>query len=143
MNKLVGFGSTISWDSTGGNSFVVLASVVDGDKLESKTSFAATTLLADTFVTKAKTEIDPGSLKFTIAYLPGGTEFEELKAAHILMNAPAPHWELSFIPDGEASGSGSGVVTESFYAHVGSLSREIKKKDFLVCEITLELTGPI
>lgn len=90
MNKLVGFGSTISWDSTGGNSFVVLASVVDGDKLESKTSFAATTLLADTFVTKAKTEIDPGSLKFTIAYLPGGTEFEELKAAHILMKF-APH----------------------------------------------------
>ena len=141
INKLVGFGAVIAWDSTGGSSFVTLATIVDGDKTEAKWDTANTTLLSEKAQTHAKTEYNPGELKLTVAYFPGGTEYQSLKTSFLAVNAPPPQWQITFANDGE--GNGSGLTVETFYANVTGLSREVKKKDFLVTEITLKLYGGI
>jgi hypothetical protein len=141
LNKLVGFGSVIAWDSTGGTDYVSLATVVDGDKFEAVWATADTTFLSEKAKTCAKTEYDPGTMKFTIAYFPGGTEYDALKTAFLAVNAAPPSWQITFANDNE--GAGSGLVPDTFSAHVVGLSRELKKKDFLVCEITLKLYGGI
>jgi hypothetical protein len=141
--KRVGFGATISWDSAGGSTFVVIGTVVDGDKNDAKWKTAKTSLLSEKADTFSKTSYDPGEFKFTIIYDPLDTEYQALKTAFLAVNEPAPQWELSFVDSGSESGSGSGDCSDTFFAHVVGLSREVKKEDFLTAEVTLKLTGTI
>lgn len=137
--KRVGFGVTLGWDSAAGSSYTVIGTVVDGDKMEAKWKTANTALLSEKADTFAKTSYDPGELKFTLNYDPLSSEYSALKTSFLAVNATAPTWQISF-PD---SGAGSGATTETFSGLIVGLSREFKKADYLVCEITIKLTGGI
>lgn len=137
--KRTGIGCTLGWDSTGGTTYVALGTVVDGDKFEAMFKTANTSLLSDVGETFAKTSYDPGTFKFTVIYDPLASDYTNLKTNFALVNALAPHWQISF-PD---TGSGSGATTDAFFGHIVGLSRELKKGDFLVCEITVKITGTI
>jgi|ERR1017187_233865 hypothetical protein len=139
FEKRVGFGVTLGWDSTGGSSYAVIGTVVDGDKFEAKWKTANTSLLSDKAETFSKTSYDPGELKFTINYDPLASDYTNLKTSFLAVNATAPAWQVSF-PD---SGAGSGSTTETFSGHIVGLSREFKKDSYLVCEVTIKLTGGI
>ena len=141
IEKRVGMGCTISWDSAGGTSYTVIGSVVDGDKNEAKAKTAKTALLSEFWDTFAKVSADPGEFKFTIVYDPGASEYHSLATSLAQIDATAPTWQLSFPDNGLGFGSGSGAVVETFAGLVIGLSREIKKDDFLVAEVTIKLTG--
>ena|ERR1700722_6502774 len=137
--KRVGAGCTLAWDSTGGTTWATLGTVVDGDKFEAMWKTANTSILADVGETFAKTSYDPGTFKFTVIYDPLDSEYAALKTNFATLNVLAPHWQISF-PD---TGAGSGSTTDTFFGLIVGLSREVKKADFLVCEITVKLTGVI
>lgn len=141
LEKRVGFGCTLGVDYSGNTSFGVIANIIDGDKMDAKWKVANTSLLSDKADTYSKTSYAPGTLKFTIAYDPLNSDYTNLKTAFLAVNQPAPNWQVSF-PDA-GTGNGSGATTDTFYAHVVGLSREVKKDSFLVCEIELQLTGGI
>jgi hypothetical protein len=82
--------------------------------------------------------VDPGEMKICLAYDPLCSEYQALAAQLAVINGAPPNWKISF-PD--ADGSGSGVTTETFHAHIISMSREVKKESFLVAEVGLKLTG--
>ena len=132
----VGLGCTIGWDSTGGTSYVVIGSVVDGDKVESKWKTANITLLSQKAERFSKTSYDPGQFKFTVIYDPLSTEYANLKTSFLAANSVAPNWQISFVDAG--TGNGSGATTDTFAAHIIGLSRDVKKAEFLMCEITLQ-----
>jgi hypothetical protein len=138
FEKRIGLGCTIGWCSSGSTSpIVVLGTVVDGDKTEAKAKTANTSILSDVWETFSKASIDPGEFKFTVVYDPLASDYQNLATSLAQVNALPPYWQLSF-PD---NGSGSGSTTEEFYGHVVAMSREIKKNDFLMTEVTLKLTG--
>lgn len=142
FNKLVGYGTVIAWNSSGLTTPLTnFATIVDGDKTEAKWATADTTLLSEVAKTCAKTEYDPGELKLTFAYFPGGTEYQSLKTAFLAVNDAPCYFQLTFANDGE--GAGSGLTTDVFYGHVVGLSREVKKKDFLTSDVTIKLYGGI
>ena len=141
FEQRVGSGCTLGWDSTGGSSYVVLGTVVDGDKFEAKFKTANISLLSDVAEKFSKTSYDPGSFKFTIVYDPLASEYLALKASFITINAPHPKWQLSF-PD-TTGGAGSGAATEIFTGPIIGLGREVKKDAFLMVDVEVKLSGAI
>jgi hypothetical protein len=140
--KRSGTGVTIGWDVDGGTSYTLIGIVVDGDKTEAKWATAKTSLLADSADTFVKTSYDPGEFKFTVVYDPDDSGYQALEASFKDVNCPPPSWEITF-PDQDCTGIGSGSTTETFSAHIVGLSREVKKDNFLMAEVTLKLTGAI
>lgn len=139
LSKRIGLGVTLGVDTAGGTSYTTLAAVVDGlNEGESKATMVDTTVLSDTFMTKSKSQIDPGEVTLTIAYDPDEATSVTLKTLHASTSATPPTWLIT-LPSGTL-GAGT-ITTKSFAAHLSGMGREIKRDGMIVCSITLTKTG--
>ncbi len=139
VSKRIGLGVTLSVDVTGGTSFSLIGAVVDGiSEGEAKADMVDTSILADIFKTKSKSQVDPGEVTLTIAYDPDEGSSTGFKLLLASVNAVAPNWKISY-PSGTL-GTGS-ITYKTFFAHHSGMGRETKKDGMIVCAITLTKTG--
>jgi hypothetical protein len=130
--KRVGYGNSLGVDVTGGSTFVLVASVVDGfEGPDAKAKNAETSLLTDWYDTFAPTSVDPGSVTYKIAYDPADANTHTL--ALLLASGAVANWQLTY--------SGGTPPTETFLGHVEHMGRSMKKGDFLVCNISIKVSG--
>jgi hypothetical protein len=141
LNRRIGLGFTLAVDASGGSSFTTLGSIVDGLKEEqAKAEMVDTSVLADLYKTKSKSQIDPGGFTLMIAYDPDDATTTALVAIFKNTSAVPPNWRISY-PSGT---QGAGIVqTETFKAHLSAMGREIVRDKMITCEITLTKTGTI
>ena len=80
VNKRIGLGFTLSVDPLGGTSYTTIGAIVDGfGESEAKAMMVETAILTDVFITKSKSQVDPGEVTFIIAYDPD-------EASSVLLN---------------------------------------------------------
>lgn len=139
VNKRIGYGMTLGCDPNGGTSYTTLGAIVDGLKDgDAKADTADTTLLADTYKTKSKGQVDPGEASFTIAYDPDEATSTTLATLLGTASATPPTWIVT-LPAGTL-GSGS-ITTKTFAGHLTGMGREIMKDKMITCNITITKTG--
>ncbi len=139
VNKRIGLGVTLACDPAGGSSYTTLGAIVDGlAESEAKADMADTSILADTWKTKSKSQVDPGEVTYTIAYDPDEATSTTLATLLASVSAVPPTWRVTY-PSGTL-GAGS-VTTKTFAAHLSGMGRETKKDKMIVCAITLTKTG--
>ncbi len=139
LNRRIGLGFVLSADPAGGTSYTALASIVDGwDEAEAKADTADTSILADTYKTKSKSQIDPGSITLEIAYDPDDATTTTIITMFKSVSATPPNWQISY-PAG--TGGAGVVVAETFKAHLTGMGRTFKKDKLLIAKITLTKTG--
>lgn len=128
--KRIGFGITLGVDPTGGTSFSVLGSVVDGFSGSGPKAIKAdTSVLANWYSTYAPCGVEPGSFDFEIAYDPAFSESHTL--AILLGTGAVANWQITF----------QGAVVETFLAYVEGMSREVKRKNLCIAKISLVVAG--
>lgn len=138
LNRRIGLGFTLGVDATGGSSFTTIGSIVDGfDEDEAAADVADTSVLADLYKLKAKSQIDPGGLTFEVAWDPDFPANATLVTTFKNLT-PIPNWQISY-PAGD-QGAGS-IVVDTFKAHHTKMGRVIKKDKLFTCKITLVKTG--
>jgi hypothetical protein len=137
VTKRIGLGILLDVDILGGTNFTNLAAIVDApDNSGAKADVADTTLLADTFKTKAKAQIDPGEVTFTIAYDPSdGTTSQKLATvlADVINTA---NWRITF-----PAYAGAAQKIETFLAQLTGMGRTLKKDKLNIAPITLTISG--
>lgn len=130
-----GLGFTLGVDPTGGTSFTTIASLVAPPKRSGvKADTPDVTILSDQFKQFAKSQIDPGSLTYSIAYDPNDTVTTTLNSL-LTQITPTPKWQISY-----PAGTGSGAM-ESFKAHLAEISQTIEVDKLVTAEITLKVSG--
>src|SRR5579884_3592801 len=127
LTKRVGLGTVLSVDTTGGTTFVALASIVDVINSEAKAKDVDTSLLTDLFDTFLKGNIDGGSVTFTIAYDPADTNTTQILGTLFASTSQTlANWQITF-----AAVGGGSAAHETFLAYVSGLTRAIKRDGFL------------
>ncbi len=139
--KRISNGITLGYNDTTNTTYTTLANVV---KMISGPSAKAETvkldLMADIYDTKSRGSVDPGQVKFDIAYDP--TDGNSTKLASLLGSSFAtlasgvPSWKLTY----PAVGTNS-AQTETFSGFVAGLDRKAEKNNMVSAEITIEVSG--
>jgi hypothetical protein len=132
--KVIGFGSTLSCDPTGGTSFTTLGAIVDGwDESQAKAEKANTSILSDKYMTAAPAQVDPGEVSFEIAYDPmTGSSAATLGA--LLTSGAIANWQTSL-------NRGGTPVTSTFLGYVSGLGVAVKKAALVTQKVTIQKTG--
>ena len=142
LHKRIGNATSLAVDTAGGSSYTALANIVKelsgpGPKAE----VIKLDLLADVYDTKMRGSVDPGQVKFNIAYDPEDTNTTILTghigASFATLGATLPHWQLTYA----ASGNGDTDQHETFFGFVSNLEKKAEKNNMVVAEITMEVSG--
>lgn len=136
LERRSGLGFLLGCDSTGGTTFVNIASIVDGLDGPSATSDDAdVSILSDTYKEFRKGQTDPGEVTFMIAYDPKDSTSWLLAAMIGTLQNPPPNWQITY-PD-----VGTGSDTETFRGYLKSMGRSIKKNELVQATITIKVSG--
>jgi len=137
LTKRIGLGITLAVDTTGGTTFVDLASIVDGFTSDAKAKDVDTSLLTDTFDTFLKGPIDGGTVTLTIAYSPEDTNTTKiLGGLFYSMSQTLANWQITY----PAVGAGT-AQNETFLGYVSSMSRAVKRDGYLTSQVTIKVSG--
>lgn len=140
--KRIGLGTTISvrpstFTAGGSTVFVAVANIVemmsgpDGSAADIDTH----TLDDGNYETHAKGSVNPGTGTMVMAYEPNDTS-GVLLAALLAQITPAPQWQFTM-----PARDGSTAHTETFSAHVMTMSREVPKNGLITRTVGIQATG--
>lgn len=121
-------------DITGGSTYVIVGCIVDGFSTSTSATSVETTCLGDTYKTFQRSDIDPGSLDFSIAY-DAQDNTTTRKLVDLFNSGDVASWEITF------SDEGSGTATENFLGFVESFNREITKESLVSASLTIKVSG--
>lgn len=103
-------------DPAGGSSFTNIASIVDGwEGPDTEADEGDTTVLADTYKTSKRAQVDPGTVSLGIAYDPNDANTQTL--VDLYDSGDIATWQITFTDEG------SGTATETFSGWVKSFNR--------------------
>jgi hypothetical protein len=134
LEKRIGYGCTLAVDEQGGSTFATLFNVVSGfSGPAASADVVETTVLSDKYKSFERSQIDPGSFTFTVAYDPADTASQVLVG--LFDSGEVAQWQVTFYD------AGSGNEQEEFYGFVESLGREVDKGSLITMDVSIKVSG--
>jgi hypothetical protein len=134
LQKRIGYGQTLSV-TVGAGPAVELGAIVDGwSGPDTSSDDVETTVLADTFKTFKRAQIDPGTFTFTLAYDPA--DAESILIGDLYNSGDVATWTITYSDEG-----GGAPDSESFDGYINGLGREMTKGSLVSCNVSIKVSG--
>ncbi len=145
LQKRMGLGVTLGVDLAGGTNFNTLGAVVNAIKFSgTKADVADLSILADTWKSYGKGQIDPGEVDFEIAWDPGDNTANtntnaRLSTMHAATGVNTYPFQLT-LPSIASPGTAT-ASTVNFSAHVTGMGPTMEKDKLVTATIKLKISG--
>ena len=145
MARASGYGSELYLDPANGTAFTLIGTIVDGFESTAEFEEADLQILGDFWKTSEPVSGDPGTLKFKVILDNNDTTYQSLvnlAAAANTNSDPSKSigaWKIVYR---NANGvNGVTLTPDIFSGWIKSISRTVQRKDLMVADIEVRITG--